>query len=195
LEVVKLSLEDKESIKELAIRFEVSENTIYNWRSKYLKDGDSSFPGKGNKMITDQDTTIAAFNKVVKNRPVLPGLVFHSDRGSQYASKDFRKLLATEQCIQSMSRKSNCWDNAVAESFFKTIKCEELYRHQFKSIGKVYSVLFDYIDGWYNTKRIHFSLKRKSLFCSQLERLLDFTILVSILVANSRLWLPLNYLN
>jgi putative transposase len=112
--------------------------------------------------MTDQDTTMAAFNKAVKNRPVLPGLVFHSDRGSQYASKDFRKLLTTEQCIQSMSRKGNCWDNAVAESFFKTIKCEELYRHQFESMGEVYSVVFDYIDGWYNTKRIHSTLKGKS---------------------------------
>jgi transposase len=58
LEVVKLSLEDKESIKELAVRFEVSENTIYNWRSKYLKDGDSSFPGKGNKVMTESERRI-----------------------------------------------------------------------------------------------------------------------------------------
>jgi putative transposase len=58
--------------------------------------------------MTDRDTTVVAFNKAVKNRPVLPRLVFHSDRGSQYASKDFRKLFTTEQCIQSMSRKGNC---------------------------------------------------------------------------------------
>jgi putative transposase len=57
-----------------------------------------------------------------------------------------------------MSRKGNCWDNAVAESFFKTIKVEELYHHKFKSIEQVYSVVFDYIDGWYNTLRIHSTL-------------------------------------
>jgi len=112
--------------------------------------------------MTDGDTTIAAFNKALENRPVLPGLVFHSDRGSQYASNDFRRLLAAEQCIQSMSRKGNCWDNAVAESFFKTIKCEELYRHKFENMGQVYSAVFDYIDGWYNTKRIHSALDGKS---------------------------------
>jgi len=112
--------------------------------------------------MTDQDTVIAAFEKAVENRPILPGLIFHSDRGSQYASKDFRKLLDRENCIQSMSRKGNCWDNAVAESFFKTIKVESLYRHKFENTQEVYSAIFDYIDGWYNTKRIHSSLGGKS---------------------------------
>lgn len=112
--------------------------------------------------MTDQDTVIAAFNKAIQNRPILPKLVFHSDRGSQYASKDFRKLLRSEKCIQSMSRKGNCWDNAVAESFFKTIKVESLYRFKFKNIEQVYLTIFDYIDGWYNTLRIHSSLGGKS---------------------------------
>jgi len=112
--------------------------------------------------MTDKDTVIAAFEKAVKNRPIETGLIFHSDRGSQYASNDFRKLLDREKCIQSMSRKGNCWDNAVAESFFKTIKVESLYRHKFKNSQEVYSAIFDYIDGWYNTKRIHSSLNGKS---------------------------------
>lgn len=112
--------------------------------------------------MTDQDTVMAAFNKAIETRPILPDLVFHSDRGSQYASKDFRKLLASKKCIQSMSRKGNCWDNAVAESFFKTIKIESLYRFKFKNIEQVYLAIFDYIDGWYNTLRIHSSLGGKS---------------------------------
>jgi len=112
--------------------------------------------------MTDEDTVIAAFEKAVKNRPIRRGLIFHSDRGSQYASNEFRKLLAKEKCIQSMSRKGNCWDNAVAESFFKTIKVESLYRHKFKNSQEVYSAIFDYIDGWYNTKRIHSTLGGKS---------------------------------
>ena len=61
-----------------------------------------------------------------------------------------------------MSRKGNCWDNAVAESFFKTIKVESLYRYKFETIEEVYSVVFDYIDGWYNTCRIHSTLAGKS---------------------------------
>jgi putative transposase len=108
--------------------------------------------------MTNLHTTIAAFKKAVKNRPIKEGLIFHSDRGSQYASDDFRALLKQYKCNQSMSRKGNCWDNAVAESFFKTIKVEELYHHKFKSIEQVYSVVFDYIDGWYNTLRIHSTL-------------------------------------
>ena len=112
--------------------------------------------------MTDEHTVISAFKNAVKNRPISEGLIFHSDRGSQYASDEFRKLLDQYKCIQSMSRKGNCWDNAVAESFFKTIKVEELYHHKFNSIQQVYSVLFDYIEGWYNTVRIHSSLGGKS---------------------------------
>ena len=61
-----------------------------------------------------------------------------------------------------MSRKGNCWDNAVAESFFKTIKTESLYRFKFENVTEVYSAVFDYIDGWYNTLRIHTALGGKS---------------------------------
>jgi putative transposase len=112
--------------------------------------------------MTDEHTTIAAFKKAVKNRPIQEGLIFHSDRGSQYASEDFRTLLKDYECIQSMSRKGNCWDNAVAESFFKTVKVESLYRYKFERIEQVYSVVFDYIEGWYNNKRIHSALGGKS---------------------------------
>lgn len=108
--------------------------------------------------MTDKHTTIAALKKAVKFRPIQPGLIFHSDRGSQYASDDFRELLDDYECIQSMSRKGNCWDNAVAESFFKTIKVESLYRYKFESFDETYTAVFDYIDGWYNTRRIHTSL-------------------------------------
>lgn len=112
--------------------------------------------------MTDNDTVIAAFKKAVNNRPIEPGLIFHSDRGSQYVSTEFRRLLEEKQCVQSMSRKGNCWDNAVAESFFKTIKTESLHRYKFTSMSQVYSIVFDYIDGWYNTMRIHTSLGDRS---------------------------------
>ena len=112
--------------------------------------------------MTDKDTVISAFKKAIKYRPISSGLLFHSDRGSQYASNEFRRLLENKNCIQSMSRKGNCWDNAVAESFFKTIKSEALNRYKFKNEDEVFSAIFDYIDGWYNTKRIHTSLGGKS---------------------------------
>lgn len=112
--------------------------------------------------MTDEDTVITAFKKAIKNRPISPGLMFHSDRGSQYVSAEFRKLLGDEGCIQSMSRKGNCWDNAVAESFFKTIKTESLNRYKFENASEVFSAIFKYIDGWYNTRRIHSTLGGRS---------------------------------
>ena len=112
--------------------------------------------------MTDEDTVIAAFKRALHNRKIEEGLIFHSDRGSQYVSDEFRELLDNNNCIQSMSGKGNCWDNAVAESFFKTIKTESLNRYKFTNINQVYSITFDYIEGWYNTMRIHTSLGDKS---------------------------------
>ena len=105
--------------------------------------------------MTAQYTTVDAFKKAMKNRKPKPGMIFHSDRGVQYACKDFKALLKHNKCVQSMSRKANCWDNAVAESFFKTIKTECIDKYEFTSQAQAYAVIFDYIDGWYNTKRIH----------------------------------------
>ena len=108
--------------------------------------------------MTATDTTVAAFNQMVDNRRPKPGAIFHSDRGSQYACQELRQQLETSNCIQSMSRKGNCWDNAVAESFFKTIKSESLNRHYFETIEEARRVIFRYIDGFYNTRRYHTTL-------------------------------------
>src|SRR5690606_6768414 len=74
--------------------------------------------------MSARDTSIAAWKMAVNNRPVEQGLLFHSDRGVQYACNEFKAELGRHQAIQSMSRKGNCWDNAVAESFFKSLKSE-----------------------------------------------------------------------
>ncbi len=109
-------------------------------------------------------TVIKAFTEAVSNRGIRPksGLMFHSDRGVQYASEEFRAILARYGVKQSMSRKGNCWDNAVAESFFKTIKTEELDRHTPVRAETLNSLVFKYIEGWYNTQRIHSSLNGKT---------------------------------
>lgn len=114
------------------------------------------------KTMKAEDTVVAAFRRAVRNRRPPNGLIFHSDRGSQYASETFRSLLAYYQAIPSMSAKGDCYDNAVAESFFKTIKNECLYRHAFLSMEHAERYAFDYIDGWYNTQRIHTSLEGKA---------------------------------
>jgi putative transposase len=112
--------------------------------------------------MTAQHTTIDTFKKAIKNRRPQKGIIFHSDRGVQYACQDFRDLLDHNNCLQSMSRKGNCWDNAVAESFFKTIKTECIDKYEFSNQAQAYSIIFDYIDGWYNTKRIHSALGGRS---------------------------------
>lgn len=109
-------------------------------------------------------TVIKAFTLALEKRGIRPksGLMFHSDRGVQYACDDFRTILDHYGVVQSMSRKGNCWDNAVAESFFKTIKTEELYRHKLINANSLNSLVFKYIEGWYNTQRIHSALGGKT---------------------------------
>lgn len=112
--------------------------------------------------MTAKDTTVAALTTAFRNRKLYStnnhSLMIHSDRGVQYACHEFRDLIKQYQCTQSMSRKGNCWDNAVAESFFKTIKSERLDSLKINSFGMAYSTVFRYIEGWYNTVRIHSSL-------------------------------------
>lgn len=108
--------------------------------------------------LSAANTIIKAFKKAVLFRRPCKGLLFHSDRGVQYACYDFTKLLSHYNAQQSMSRKANCWDNAVAESFFKTLKVECVYRHNFNNKQQAKFIIFDYIDGWYNTVRIHSAL-------------------------------------
>jgi transposase InsO family protein len=114
--------------------------------------------------MTSQNTVIKAFNQAVIKRGITKtdNLMFHSDRGVQYACLDLVKLLNKLNCTRSMSRKANCWDNAVAESFFKTIKVEKLYKYIFQNQNQLYNTLFRYIDGWYNTKRMHSNNNGKS---------------------------------
>ncbi len=83
------------------------------------------------------------------------GLVWHTDRGSQYASTSHRNILQEHHIIQSMSRKGDCWDNAVAESFFHTLKTELTHHHKFKNREEAKHVIFEYIEVFYNRIRIH----------------------------------------
>lgn len=104
-------------------------------------------------------TIIPAWKMAIINRPVFKPLIFHSDQGVQYASNEFRAILKRNKNIkQSMSRKGNCWDNACAESFFKSIKTEWIYRFKYISKKSAALSIFEYIETWYNTLRRHSSL-------------------------------------
>ena len=81
--------------------------------------------------------------------------MWHTDRGSQYAAQEHRVLLKEYGIIQSMSRKGNCWDNAVSESFFRTLKVECVYSNQFKTRAEARQAIFEYIEVFYNRIRMH----------------------------------------
>ena len=108
--------------------------------------------------ITTQNTVMKAQIHARKSINISNNLIFHLDRGAQYTLNKMTNLCGFNLKItQSMSRKGNCWDNAVAESFFKTIKYEWLYRFKFTSYNQLYRSIEDYIYG-YNTERLHSSL-------------------------------------
>jgi transposase InsO family protein len=98
------------------------------------------------KGMSAEETSLAAWRMAVKNRPVAKGLIFHSDRGVQYACNTFANTVESYGVIRSMSRKGNCWDNAVAESFFKTLKTELIYGNKLISSQQMLLEIFEYIE-------------------------------------------------
>ncbi len=99
-----------------------------------------------------------ALNMAIAHRQPKPGLLHHSDQGITYTSSQYRELLNQHQMISSMSRKGNCLDNAVAESFFANLKNELTYHRDFKTRDEARSAIFDYIELFYNRKRLHQTL-------------------------------------
>lgn len=91
---------------------------------------------------------------VFKRKPG-KGLIWHTDRGSQYASHSHRALLKSHGIVQSMSRKGDCWDNAVSESFFHTLKVEFVHRQKFETRSEAKTAIFEYIEVFYNRVRMH----------------------------------------
>jgi putative transposase len=107
----------------------------------------------------DRRLVLAALFMAIEARRPAPGtLVHHSDRGVQYACDDYRRALADAEIAVSMSRKGNCWDNAVVESFFSTLKQELVYRTTFADHEAARTALFHYIETFYNRRRLHSSL-------------------------------------
>jgi putative transposase len=104
------------------------------------------------------DLSVAALRMALARRSPEKGLLHHSDRGVQYAALDYRELLAVHQMTSSMSRRANCYDNAVAESFFATLKWELLDRRQWPTRTLARSAIFEYIEIWYNRQRRHSAL-------------------------------------
>ncbi len=98
-----------------------------------------------------------ALQMALRKRNPSSGLIWHTDRGSQYASDEHRKLLSKFNIIQSMSRKGDCWDNSVSESFFHSLKTEMVHHENFKTRAEANQSIFEYIEIFYNRKRLHSS--------------------------------------
>lgn len=110
----------------------------------------------------ERQLVLNALTMAYRKRRPAAGLIHHSDRGSQYASEDYRKLAESYGMQMSMSRKGNCWDNAPMESFFGTLKKELIYRRRFKSREEARQEIFKYIEVFYNRERLHSSLGYRS---------------------------------
>lgn len=106
--------------------------------------------------------TISALEQAIGRHIPEEGLIFHSDRGVQYAAYDYQTALKENGIIQSMSRKGNCYDNACMESFFSTLKKDLIYRRKFKTRLEAKIAIVEYIETFYNSKRLHSSLGYKS---------------------------------
>jgi transposase InsO family protein len=104
------------------------------------------------------EMVVTALKRAIKGRRPGAGLIFHSDRGVQYACTDFRKELGKHDFVQSMSRKGNCWDNAVAESFFGIMKTELVYHTRYEGHQDTLHSIFEYIEVFYNRERRHSTL-------------------------------------
>jgi len=103
----------------------------------------------------EQHSAIHALSKAIMRRRPGKGLMIHSDRGVQYAGTGFRAVLRKHGFVQSMSRKGNCWDNAVAESFFHTLKTQLTHHVQFQNVWEAEHALFNYIEIYFNRQRKH----------------------------------------
>jgi transposase InsO family protein len=106
----------------------------------------------------ERGVALNALQMALTDRQPPQGLLHHSDRGSQYASREYQQLLAEHGVLSSMSRKGNCWDNAVAESFFATLKLELVYQSHWRTRTQARSEVFEYIELFYNRQRRHSAL-------------------------------------
>ena len=105
-----------------------------------------------------KELVIDALKQALQRRKPQPGLILHSDRGTQYSAVQYREILHRHGILQSMSRKGDCWDNAPMESFFKTLKVEEVYQRRYATREQARQSIFEYSEIFYNRQRLHSAL-------------------------------------
>ena len=127
----------------LAVLLDLASRRVVGWAMRHTMD---------EGLVQD------ALAMALEQRQPAPGLLHHTDRGSQYAATDYRGVLTEQQMVASMSRKGNCWDNAVAESFFATLKRELADTMPWRTRDAARMAVFHYIESWYNPRRRHSAL-------------------------------------
>ena len=127
----------------LAVLLDLYSRKVVGWSMRHRNDG---------QLVLD------CLEMAIQQRRPPPGLIHHSDQGSSYAMQSYRERLAERAMLSSMSRKRDCWDNAVAESFFSNIKNELTYWRIFADRDEARSAIFDYIEVFYNRQRLHQTL-------------------------------------
>lgn len=113
----------------------------------------------------NSDLVEKALKNALMDRRIEKGIIFHSDQGIQYASENFRKMLRDNGFVQSMSRKGNCYDNAITETFFHTLKTELIHRTKYRTREEARKSIFEYIEIFYNRRRLHSAIG----YCSPVE--------------------------
>jgi transposase InsO family protein len=142
----------------LAVVIDLYSRKVVGWATS------SSMPAK---------LVCAALRMAIASRCPPPGLIVHSDRGTQYASREHQDLLSQHDLVCSMSRKGNCWDNAVAERFFLSLKTERVWHRQYANHAEAQNDIADYIVGFYNPIRLHSTLGYRSPTDYELGRMAE----------------------
>src|SRR5205807_7432919 len=156
-EAVKVVQQSGKSPGAVARELDLTETALRRWVAQAETDA-----GRGRRVVgwalrnrITRELAVEALTMALAHRQPDPGLVHHSDRGSQYASGDYRAVLDAHGVVLSMSRRGNCWDNAVAESFFSTLKIELAHEADWATHADAYSAVFEYLEIFYNGQRRH----------------------------------------
>jgi transposase-like protein len=161
-------LEQGVSTGEVARALEVNPNVLHRWRREFRQGPGNAFPGNGQRRWSEGQVaelerkigqqTLGALRMALSRRSIEPGLVHHSDRGTQYASGDYTDPLKDYGITMSMSRKGNPWDNAACDSFVKTLKYEEVHRNEYRDLSEARASIREFLKKIYNQKRLHSAL-------------------------------------
>lgn len=168
LKAVELANEGTKPVAQVARELNISKTNLYSWISKYSSHGEDGFINnpQDDELRLELRRLKAENSKLKEEREILKKAaawcVHHSDRGSQYCSDAYQLRLIEHGLVCSMSGSGNCYDNAVMESFYHSLKVELIHNQKYATREEAQKAIFDYIEVFYNRQRLHSSLGYKS---------------------------------